>query len=152
MPVTVGIDPDSHKYGVAVFKEGELTELLHLTLVELVQFIREREVDMYAVEDVKSNAFMYSRNNNGMRAAAMKIAQNVGQCKQAQQHACEFLEDAQKKIIFVKPQKGNWAKSKAIFEKATGWAGRSNEDTRAAAYIGWLAQSRLRSGSRVTTK
>ena len=37
-----------------------------------------------------------------------------------------------------KPQKGNWAKDKARFEKVTGWKGRSNEDTRSAAYFGFL--------------
>ena len=144
MSVVVGVDPDSKKYGVAVYIDGDLFELLNLDIVAMVQFIRDRSVDFYAVEDVKSNGFMYARNNNKNKSVAMNIAQKVGQCKQAQAHLCEFLRAADQQIVPVGPKRGNWAKNKTIFEAATGWKGCSNEDTRAAAFIAWTAMHSTR--------
>ena len=45
--------------------------------------------------------------------------------------------------VLNRPQRGNWANNKAQFERVTGWTKRSNEDTRAAAYFGYLAVNTL---------
>lgn len=41
--------------------------------------------------------------------------------------------------VLHRPQAGNWADKRPLFEKVTGWKGNSNPDTRSAAYFGFLA-------------
>ena len=62
----------------------------------------------------------------------------IGRCQQSQVELMRLIDDRNVNYVLHKPQKGNWAKNKAQFEKVTGWTKRSNEDTRAAAYFGWL--------------
>lgn len=137
MSVVVGIDPDSRKYGIAVYREGVLTNLENLKLPQLVNFLDSEPVDLYVIEDVLDFGGMYERNRRP-GAQGNRIAQNVGQCKQAQIHLIEFLTYLNHPFIVRAPCKDNWAKNKLFFERATGWTGNSNEDTRSAAYFGFL--------------
>ena len=63
---------------------------------------------------------------------------SIGRCQQSQSELMRFLDEYKIKYVLHKPQKNNWAKNKHQFEKVTGWVGRSNEDTRSAAYFGFL--------------
>ncbi len=141
MSIVIGVDPDSDKHGLAVYKDGELSSLLMLSLPEIVDDINDSILQnaKWAIEDVNTNKFVYGRNAHSSKAAQSKIAMGVGKCQQAQVELVRMLDHYGIDYTLIKPQKGNWAKNKAQFEKVTGWTGRSNEDTRSAAYFGWLA-------------
>lgn len=85
-----------------------------------------------------ANQFVYSRNQKASKAAQSKVAMHIGRCQQVQIEIMQWLDALGVPYKLHKPQKGNWAKDKAMFERVTGWKGRSNEDTRSAAYFGFL--------------
>lgn len=139
--IVIGIDPDSKKHGVAFYRDGVLYSLEMLNNQQLLieQQLATCDWDiLVSIEDVCANNFVYARNNKGSKAVTSKIAMAVGRCQQAQKELMTWLDHYNVKYVLHKPQKGNWAKNKAQFERVTGWTGRSNEDTRSAAYFGWL--------------
>ena len=141
--IIIGIDPDSKAHGIAVYKDGKLFEILTSTLLDIYRFyIRPYGYDSteieFHIEDVCANNFVYSRNNKGNKSVTFKIAMSIGRCQQSQSELMRFLDEYKIKYVLHKPQKNNWAKNKHQFEKVTGWVGRSNEDTRSAAYFGFL--------------
>lgn len=141
--IIIGIDPDSKAHGVAKYKNGVLESLDSMQLCEFAVILPlwEKTVGIdvvFHIEDVCANKFVYARNNKGNKSVTSKIAMAIGRCQQSQIELMRFLDKYNIKYVLHKPQKGNWAKNKAQFEKVTGWKGRSNEDTRSAAYFGWL--------------
>lgn len=134
----VGVDPDSKAHGLAVYEDGKLVQLRQENLCSMAGggwFAGW--ADLWVIEDVKANKFIYARNTK-KGALGLSIAQDVGKVKQSQIELERFLEYYGQKIMLVKPQSGNWTKNKDKFERITGWTGRSNEDTRSAAYFGFL--------------
>lgn len=143
--IVIGIDPDSKKYGLAGFLDGKISWLDSFDTVELVEWlgiVKEKYGTLhdvtFVIEDVKANPFIYSRNQKNSHAIAGNIAQKIGACKHSQTVAEQFIEKHGFKLIKQRPIKGNWAKNKTEFERVTGWTGRSNEDTRSAAYMAFL--------------
>lgn len=140
--IIVGCDPDSKKHGIAIYRGGKLASLMMANNVEIYQmFLVDglEEKVVFSIEDACANNFVYSRNNKGGKAVTSKIAMGVGRCQQAQVELMRWLEWCEVDYVLHKPQKGNWAKNKAQFEKVTGWTSQSNKDTRSAAYFGCLA-------------
>lgn len=137
--IVVGVDPDSTRYGLAIWENGKLIALQSFGFIEVMQYLDRFPGHIYAVEDVKANKFIYARNRKGSAAMQLQIAQSVGACKHAQTVLCDYMEYKGIDPILVKPQRGNWAKNRALFERVTGWTKQSNEDTRSAAFIAWLA-------------
>lgn len=139
----IGIDPDSEKFGYARYCNGELMALDNVALPDLVDKIMDgRELSnkiVVSIENVMANQFVYARNRKGSTANQSKIAMSIGRCQQAQVELMRWLDHYGIPYVLHKPQKGNWADNKAQFEKVTGWTGRSNPDTRSAAYFGYLA-------------
>lgn len=133
----IGIDPDSKKYGVAIYNDGKLDSLLSIDVVEIAKLIKSTEA-LYVIENVLANKFMYARNDKAKKQVSTHVAQAVGMCKQSQYIVMKFLDYYDRDYLLEKPTKSNWAKHKHIFEKATGWSKRSNEDTRSAAFFGYL--------------
>lgn len=133
----IGIDPDSKNYGVAVYDKCILKQLLNLDLPDFVDFIKQNDA-LYVIEDIKANKFIYARNSFTNSGIQNKVAQAVGQCKQAQTHCEQFILKYGYPLERVQPDKHNWAKNRAMFQRVTGWRGQSNEDTRSAAYFGYL--------------
>jgi len=140
----IGIDPDADRHGVAVYDDGRLQELLMASLSEVLSLV-ESSPCLVSIENVMANQFVYSRNNKGSRANVSKIAMSIGRCQQAQVELCRQLEQREIPMVLHRPQSGNWAKKKELFERLTGWSARSNEDTRAAAFFGWLSLAPKRS-------
>ena len=137
--IVIGIDPDSVAHGVAIYRGGKLAELARMNLVELVKMLAEiKDPVVMQIENVCANNFVYSRNNQASKAAQAKVGLSIGRCQQSQIELQRFLDAAQVPYVLHKPQKGNWAKDKPTFEKLTGWQGRSNEETRSAAFFGFL--------------
>jgi len=142
--IIIGIDPDSKAHGVAVYNDGELVALESndlMTLLKGISVIENNPANIIEVhiEDVNGvSAAFGARDGKGNIHVKLKIAQHIGMCKQAQIELERWL--GYKKDIKVVKHKISkvWKKDKAQFEKVTGWTGRSNEDTRSAAYFGWL--------------
>lgn len=142
--IVVGIDPDTDKHGVAIYKHGKLIGLNNWELPRLVYYIAgmDQDITTFAIEDVNSQNFIYSRNVTGKKKVDQSIARSVGKCQQAQVELMRMLDYYKVPYKLYKPQRGNWADNKAQFQKLTGWKKQSNENTRSAAYFGFLALAR----------
>lgn len=70
---------------------------------------------------------------------ALKMAEGVGKCKQAQIETMRICDELGIRVVTQKPSK-RWKsqQEKKLFERATGWSSRSNEETRSAAFMGFL--------------
>ena len=138
----IGIDPDSERHGFAVYEGGKLIVCDRATTIEIVNvhlpFLIGCSI-RFAIEDVMSNQFVYARNTRSNKTVQSKIAMHIGRCQQAQIELMRWLDSLHIEYSLFKPQAGNWAKNKAQFERVTGWTGRSNEDSRSAAFFGFLA-------------
>ncbi|OFE11399.1 hypothetical protein PHACT_12645 [Pseudohongiella acticola] len=142
--IIVGIDPDSTAHGVAVYRDGELTELAELSLPQIRQWIAALESTnnlIFSIENVLAQNFVYSRNALGKKAAHAKVALSVGRCQQAQAELMRELDFMGIAYEVHAPTGYNWAKNKDQFAKQTGWKGSSNVETRSAAFFGWVALS-----------
>lgn len=138
--IVVGVDPDSDKHGVATYRDGKLFALERMGLIEIRLWMDEQSGPMiFSIENVLANNFVYRRNDQKNKALQAKVGISIGRCQQAQQELMRELDHRGVGYQLVAPTAGNWAKNKALFEANTGWAGKSNEDTRSAAYFGWLA-------------
>ena len=141
--IIIGCDPDSAGSGFAFFIDGVLKELKLMDLIDFYntcQKINDSDHDIVElhIEDVKSVKGVFQQRVAGKsKPASMMVAQNVGMCKQVQTEVERIAEHFGIKIVRHKVSK-MWKKDKAQFEKVTGWTGRSNEDTRSAAWFGYL--------------
>lgn len=135
----IGVDPDVDKHGVSFFRNGDLIKLEMLNTIDLLHITAGKGDMLFSIEDVMANQFVYSRNRQASKSAESKIAMRIGRCQQAQVELMRWLEHYGIKYVLHKPQKGNWADNRELFEKITGWKKQSNVDTRSAAYFGWLA-------------
>jgi len=137
--MTIAIDPDLHKSGVAIFFGKELKELEAWEFPELMEAIDNFPNATFVVEAVDTDKTTYIRP--GINQAAMrKIAQNVGMVKGTYHQLIKCIEAKGRKLIKVRPLKGA-VKQKAkkdakYFNKLFNWEGRTNEDKRDAAMIG----------------
>lgn len=139
--IIIGVDPDSKAHGVAVYDNNKLIELRSMALVEFIELldnINDPNIIEVHIEDVcASSAAFTSRDSKQNINVKLKMAQFIGMCKQSQIELERMVEHRGIKIVKHKISK-MWKKDKAQFEKVTGWVGRSNEDTRSAAYFGFL--------------
>lgn len=151
----VGIDPDAERHGFALYDHGHLAVLDTLPLVEIVRdypSLAARGRVVFSVEHVASNGFVYSRNRHSSTSAQSKIAMGIGRCQQAQLELLRWLDHLGAEYVLYKPQAGNWADVPRLFAQHTGWTGRSNADTRAAAFFGHLALCDYKRGTLKTNK
>ncbi len=143
MKIVIGIDPDSKAHGVAEYRNGVLESLFMMELMAVIDkalFARQLNCEvLFSIENVQVNSFIYGRNQVSKRSVQSSIAMRVGRCQQAQEELTRVLTHYGIPFVLHKPQKGNWADKRDLFEKVTGWKGNSNPDTRAAAYFGFLA-------------
>ena len=139
--VIIGCDPDSSKYGIAIYRKGVLTELLNLNIIELyihiTQFMKQDDIHIH-LEDVKRTKAVWHAQGMNKSVAAM-AAQKVGMCKQSQTAIEQLAENLKIPVTLHRVSK-NWknGNSKELFKSITGWQGRSNEETRSAAWFGYL--------------
>ena len=140
--IIVGIDPDSDRHGYAVYKDRKLIVCASACTVEIIQnYLPDFNplATIFSIENVMQNQFVYARNRKVTKAAESKVAMHIGRCQQAQLELMKWLDYYKIPYVLHAPQKGNWSDKKELFEKITGWTGRSNPDSRAAAFFGFLA-------------
>lgn len=145
-----GIDPDSAGNGVAVYLDDKLIDLQNRRAAALYLYVSgmmtlhdcNPDECLAVVEDVagKKGTFHGMSQN---KAAIAQTGKNIGKCQQAQAEAEEAFELLGIEIKKY-PISSKWKTQagKKQFELVTGWSGRSNEDTRSAAYFGFLAIKR----------
>ena len=148
--IVIGVDPDSDKNGVAVFFNKKLSVVANHDAFDFygyVEWLRKTYAAKsitVCIENVKANSFMYARNSPAISksrdkmAASYKMGIKMGMCHQAQteiERACDRLGV---ELVKMNPCGSAWGKNKGVFEKQTGWTGRSNKDNRMAAFFGWL--------------
>ena len=142
----IGVDPDSNKSGFALFIDGKLTELdclplmgFYFSLDNLCEKYGESNIELHIenVNGISSNAFSVSRKDP--IPVKLKKAEHVGKCKQAQIEIERIAEQLNIKVVHHKVSKA-WKDSstgKAVLKDLC-WHGQSNEDSRSAAYFGYL--------------
>ena len=139
---TIGIDPDTKKSGVAIYHEGKLLDLKNLDLIQFYKFCENANMifqfPTFIIEYGNLISGLYSRNRNSNKSIQHKISEHVGGNKQRAKDLIEIAEHFQIKVIRKKPRKGNWSNKKAMFERVTGWKGKSNPETRSAAFFGYF--------------
>ena len=131
----IGIDPDSKAHGVAVYVDGELVDLRCMTLIEILNYTEWDGTEVVNIENVTANnaSFKVRQPINVQK----DIGRRIGMVQQAQIELERVFEHLGVKVVKHKISKA-WKKDKKQFELLTGWKGRSNEDTRSAAYFGYL--------------
>ena len=137
--IIIGIDPDSKAHGFAVYEDGKLSFLKSYSIVEIISFIRINKLDKsnceFHIEDVCANNAIFRKGNNAK--VQMSIARRLGMVQQSQVELERIIESYYIKIVKYKIS-SKWKKERDQFEKLTGWKHQSNEDTRSAAYFGFL--------------
>lgn len=148
--VIIGCDPDSNKSGLAFYVNNELCRLECMMLIDIYiefesisQQWADNEIELHIenVNGISSNAF--SVNKKDALPVKLKKAEHVGKCKQAQIEIERIAERLNIKVVHHRVSK-QWKKNKPVFEKATGWQGRSNEDSRSAAWFGYLGLTQVK--------
>ena len=144
----IGCDPDVDGKGFAIYEGNVLTALRAFTLIELIPFFRDDcgyEIELH-IEDVAANSSsqfnwvkLPQKDKRKQDAINAKISEKVGRCKQAQLEVEKIAEHFDIKIVRHKVSK-KWkdVAGRKEFERLTGWTGRSNPDTRSAAWFGYL--------------
>ena len=139
----VGCDPDSSKHGVAIFENGNLIELHSLNTPKLSMLLKNLKQFgdvVVSIEDNDSVSAVYEGRfkNTDSQAVKAKKSQHVGMVKQAQREVERWCEELGITVIKQKPSSAWKDTNDKQFKLVTGWQGRSNEDTRSAAYMGFL--------------
>lgn len=144
--IIFGVDPDSKAHGVAIYDGGELVALECMTLVGVLKlfetgFVSKAELSNVEVhiENVCGNNAAFAKRGVKNAMAGTAINRSVGKCQQAQIELERLFKHLGVKVV-RHPISKRWKsqREKVHFEKLTGWKGRSNEDTRSAAYFGFM--------------
>lgn len=154
--VIYGIDPDSSRHGIAVYRKNEcskwyLCELLNLNSIQLYKHLNEfeklavrageLEIHMENPCGVSSSSFSHRRSDPP--AVKYKKSEGVGRVKQAQVSVEQVAAELKIPVVHHRNskcwKKGNDSK---LFERITKWQGRSNEETRSAAFFGYLGTTK----------
>ena len=134
--IIIGCDPDSKAHGIAIFEDGILTVLKSMPLMEFISNLPIQDCEVH-VEDVAGQKGTW-HGKGGVKSHA-QTGKNIGKCQQAQielERAAEFYGHKVVRHKVSSMWKGQ--PGKVQFEQVTGWTGRSNEDTRSAAWFGYL--------------
>lgn len=135
MSVIMGLDPGSST-GVAYFSGGKLQKLDTIEPVQLLWCIKNTMPARVIFEDSRLESHLW--NTNSSRAAALKMARNVGEidawCKLIVAICAELGIAAHG----ISPKSKGAKLSAEQFKAMTGWDIRCNQHERDAAMIAWL--------------
>lgn len=137
--IVIGVDPDSDKHGVAIYQDKKLIELKSLRLIDLIGVFRyyEHKNPVLHIEDVCGQNSAFRKKHVANAKAGTAINRNIGMCQQAQVEVERMAEYYGIEVVKHRISKA-WKKDRGLFESVTGWNKSSNEDTRSAAYFGYL--------------
>lgn len=145
--IIFGCDPDSDQHGIAIYINGILDALLSMNSLEvffyldgLVNCVKGKQEIEFHIEDVCANNSTFKKIGVKNAIANQAVTRGIGKCQQAQIELERVLKHFKIKVVKHKISK-MWKKDKAQFEKVTRWKSRSNEDTRSAAWFGYLGST-----------
>lgn len=140
--IIIGIDPDSEKHGVSFYIDGKIAKLESMRLFDLFKIIEPLailgDVQIH-IENVCGINATFNKQFVKNRRAETTVSRSLGMCQQAQVEVERMAEYLGVPVI-KHPISKNWKSAdtgKAALLKM-GWSGQSNEDTRSAAYFGYL--------------
>lgn len=129
----LGIDPGAHT-GLAIFRDGELSELRTIAPVEIDEFLTTWTPKRVVFEDSRLESKVWTPAKG---AAALKVARNIGEidawCKLIVSICARLKIDAHG----ISPKSKGTKLDAKQFEAATGWTGASNQHTRDAAMVAY---------------
>lgn len=132
MTIIIGLDPGNHT-GVATFRNGNLIQLATVSPHQIEEAIAGASRVIF--EDSRLTSFMFTSVK--ARAAALKIARNVGEidawCRLIVSQCAELGIPAHG----ISPQNKGAKLSATAFNKFTAWTGKSNQHERDAATVAW---------------
>lgn len=145
MKYVIGIDPDSRGVPCAIYEDGKLVILKVYSLIQLYLCVKNLLDEGHAVEfhvenlkAISCSSFSWKRTDN--QKVRAKKSEHVGMCKQSQTEVENLAKELGIKVVHYGVSRA-WKSAsygKPQFRKLTNWKGRSNEDTRSAAYFGFL--------------
>lgn len=143
MRIDIGTDPDSKAHGVAIYKDKVLVDLKNLQLMQLLELAKKLHDEgakvKFHIEDVDANKANW-HNKKGTKASFGRSSSDMGKCRQSAIELIRALEYYGFEYQLY-PISNAWKKAggpKKQFELTTKWTKRSNEDTRSAAFFGYL--------------
>ena len=130
--VLIGIDPGKNT-GVAIYRDGELRQLLTLTPDMIESLLVRVRPDLVVFEDSRKQSAVFSRGTNAR--ATLKIARNVGEVDML----CRQIEDMCRRhgleSVGVSPLRKGAKVDAARFAQITDWTARCNQHERDAAMV-----------------
>lgn len=136
--MVVGMDPGTNT-GVAFYERGQLLALETITPHHIERVLRTVNPSRVVFEDSRLQSHTWTTVKS--RAAALKMARNVGQVDQICNQITSICEELGITAHGISPQ-GKGAKVAAdAFGSITGWTERSNEHERDAAMVAWKFRS-----------
>lgn len=140
--IIIGIDPDSSKHGVAIYRGEKLSLLCSLQLFDLYELAMELQAEdkvQINIENVCAINATFNKQFVKNRRAETTVSRSLGMCQQSQTEVERMAAYIGVEVV-KHPISSKWKdaeKGKEILAKL-GWQGKSNEDTRSAAYFGYL--------------
>ena len=134
MSVILGIDPGI-RTGVAVFHHGGLTALLTIEPHMIPETLCLHGPNRVVFEDSRLTSPVFSAR--GSRAAALKIARNVGEVDAWCRLITLVCAEMQIPAHGISPARKGAKLNSMQFRQQTGWEGKSNQHERDAAMVAW---------------
>lgn len=142
MKIDIGIDPDSSMHGVAIAINDTLTHLKSMTRSDIRDFLgnnKNAEINLF-IEDVKKNKSTFNKKGVRNARARSTVSRSIGMMQHALTELLRDIDDINHQNIKITyfPISKNWKDAeygKEQLIKHFNYRGRSNEDTRSAAYF-----------------
>ena len=132
--IVLGIDPGANT-GFAFFEDGKLRNLETGSPWDMKHVIQQSGAVRVVFEDSRLQSNVWSAV--GTKAAACKIARNVGQIDAWCAYIVAVCEGLGIAAHGISPKGKGKKLDAAQFAAITGWAGPSNEHTRDGAMVAW---------------
>lgn len=134
MALILGIDPGAAT-GLAGIENGALLWLRTIEPHGIADFLREHQPRRVVFEDSRLESKVWTAA--GSRAAALKIARNVGQIDAWCSLVTAICADLRIPAHGISPTAKGAKLNADAFGRATGWSARSNQHERDAAMVAW---------------
>lgn len=134
----LGIDPGIQT-GVAIFREGELHALLTIEPHMIGTLIGMHKPGRVVFEDSRLTSVVFSAA--GTRAAALKIARNVGEIDAWCRLITLVCGELRIQAHGISPTRKGTKLDAERFRAVTGWELKSNQHERDAAMVAWPYRS-----------
>jgi hypothetical protein len=136
MSIVIGLDPGSNT-GVAYFTAGQLRKLETITPMQISEVLRMAGPNLKRVifEDSRLTSYMFTTVKS--RAAALKMARNVGEIDAWSKLIVATCADLDIPAHGISPKQKGAKLNAEQFAAKTGWTERNNQHERDAAMCAW---------------